>query len=280
MRSSCLCGAVRWTAADPQSLSHCHCGRCRKQHGVAFATYAMVAADGFRMEGADAIASWESTPGFARRFCRHCGSIVPAEPTEGFPFAFVPAGNFDDDTALRPAFHIFVASKAPWYEIPDALPRFDAFPPGIDAPVWPSLAREHAGDGIAGSCSCGAVAFTLTAPPFFARNCHCQRCRKARSAAHAANMLNRASEIRWERGAEHVAHYKIPDARFFTQCFCDVCGAKVPRVDPSRDYAITPLGSLDTDPGIRPTEHIFTASKAPWFDIADALPQHPAAPPS
>lgn len=280
MQSSCLCGAVRWsTGAVPVSVEHCHCGRCRKQHGVAFATYAMLPAEGFRVEGAESIDAWESAPGFFRRFCRRCGAVVPGEPSAAFPFVFLPAGNVDDDTDLRPEFHIFVASKAPWHEITDSLPRHQAFPPEFDAPIWPDLPRERTGDGIPGSCACGAVAFTLTAPPFLARNCHCRRCRKARSAAHAANMLNRATEIRWDRGNEHVATYKIPDARFFTQCFCDVCGSKLPRVDPSRDLTITPMGSLDTDPGIRPQEHIWVASKADWFDITDSLPQHPEAPP-
>ena len=31
--------------------------------------------------------------------------------------------------AIRPLVHIHTASKAPWYEISDALPQFSAFPP-------------------------------------------------------------------------------------------------------------------------------------------------------
>jgi hypothetical protein len=34
------------------------------------------------------------------------------------------------------------------------------------------------------------------------------------------------------------------------------------------------LGSLVDEPSIRPTEHIHVASKAPWYEIADDLPQH------
>ena len=32
------------------------------------------------------------------------------------------------------------------------------------------------------------------------------------------------------------------------------------------------MGTLDSDPGIRPNWHIFTASKVPWLEIADDLP--------
>ncbi|RIL00857.1 MAG: hypothetical protein DCC71_18430 [Proteobacteria bacterium] len=279
IHSSCLCGDVAWDVDGPfQFLSHCHCSRCRKAHGVPFASYVMAPASGFALRGAQSRVEWQSSPGMKRCFCGRCGSTVPGDP-EG-ELTFVPAGNFESDPGVRPVAHIFAASKAPWYEITDALPRFDAFPPGVDAAVLADRPHAHAGDGVHGGCNCGAVAFTLTAPPFLARYCHCARCRKARSAAHAANLLNRANEIRWDRGADRIASYKIPEAKFFMQCFCSTCGSKLPRVDPSRDYTITPLGSLDDDPGIRPTEHIFAASKAPWFDITDPLPQHPEAAPS
>ena len=33
------------------------------------------------------------------------------------------------------------------------------------------------------------------------------------------------------------------------------------------------LGSLADAPSIKPTEHIFVGSKAPWFEITDELPQ-------
>ena len=33
------------------------------------------------------------------------------------------------------------------------------------------------------------------------------------------------------------------------------------------------MGSLVDAPSIRPTEHIFVGSKAPWFEITDDLPQ-------
>lgn len=38
-------------------------------------------------------------------------------------------------------------------------------------------------------------------------------------------------------------------------------------------------GGLTTAPGVRPLEHILVGSKAPWFTIGDALPQHAADPP-
>lgn len=276
MRSSCLCGDVTWEVdGAPQFLSHCHCSRCRKQHGTGFASYAMAPMQGFRVEGAERVKSWESSPGFSRKFCTRCGSAVAGDPQHGF--AFMPAGNFDADPGIKPMAHIFVASKAPWYDIPDALPRFDAFPPGVDSPVLPGMTHPPKPAGVTrGSCNCGAVAFEYEGDALLARNCHCQRCRKARSAAHAANLLVRPAQLRFAKGEDHLVSHKVPDAKFFTQVFCDTCGSKMPRVDPSRDLAIIPMGSLDDDPGIKPKEHIFVGSKAPWFEIADGLTQHDA----
>ncbi len=41
----------------------------------------------------------------------------------------LPLGALDDDPGVKPACHVFVASKAPWHDITDDLPRFDALPP-------------------------------------------------------------------------------------------------------------------------------------------------------
>jgi hypothetical protein len=271
--ASCLCGDVTWTLEGPfHHMSHCHCSRCRKAHGVAFATYVAAGADGFALRGREHVVRWESSPGFFRCFCGRCGSVVPGDTLEGLGFA--PAGNFEDDPGIRPQAHIFTASKAPWYEIPDALPRFDTYPPGIDAPVLPDRPAAKPSGAPGGSCLCGSVAYVVEGKPVRFVSCHCSRCRKARSAAHASNFFTPLDGVRFTRGQELLASYKVPEAQHFTQVFCRRCGSSMPRLDPSRGIAVVPMGSLDGDPGIRPTAHIFVGSKAPWFDIADALPQY------
>ena len=58
------------------------------------------------------------------------------------------------------------------------------------------------------------------------------------------------SAVTVKKGAEHLREYAVPDAKFFTQTFCDTCGSKMPRLDPGRDIAVIPLGCLDDDPEI------------------------------
>jgi len=279
LRASCLCGDVTWQFDAPvEWMSHCHCSRCRKAHGAAFATYVAGTAASFRLDGAERVKRFPSSPGSERPFCGRCGSVVPAANANGQVFA--PAGNFLDDPGVRPLAHIFVASKAPWSEIRDALPRFDAFPEGIDAAIVADRAPLDPPGRPRGSCLCGAVTFVVEGKPLMARHCHCGRCRRARSAAYASNLLTRADGVRFTRGTDRFEEYKVPEARFFTHVFCRTCGSTVPRIDRGRDLAIIPLGSLDDDPGMRPMEHIFVDSKAPWLDLPDdGLPRHPAAPP-
>ena len=68
-------------------------------------------------------------------------------------------------------------------------------------------------------------------------------------------------------------------SQFFTQAFCTTCGGKTPRHDADRGIAVAALGTFDDDPGMHPQRHIFTGSKAPWFEITDGLPQDAGAPP-
>lgn len=35
-------------------------------------------------------------------------------------------GTLDDDPGVKPALHIFVGSKAPWFDISDGLPQHEA----------------------------------------------------------------------------------------------------------------------------------------------------------
>ncbi len=47
----------------------------------------------------------------------------------GQKLSWVSLGTIIGDPKLRPEAHIFVGSKAPWYEITDDLPQFDEWPP-------------------------------------------------------------------------------------------------------------------------------------------------------
>jgi hypothetical protein len=281
VHGSCLCGDVAWEADGPfEGMHHCHCGRCRKAHGTAFATAVLAPTAGLRTtRGGDRIVVYAPEGAFARPFCGRCGSHLSSEAGDGQ--AIVHTGSLDEDPGVRPIGRIFMGSNAPWYRPFDALPRFDAWAPGMDLPVMPDPVREPAPPGVVrGSCLCGGVAFVVEGAPTTARYCHCSRCRKARAAAHATNLVAPIDQVRFTQGADRVRTFKLPEARFFSQCFCADCGGKLPRLTSERAIAIVPMGALDDDPGMRAACQIFTASKAPWIDLDPAIQAWPQAAPA
>ncbi len=279
LSGSCLCGDVAFEIEGPvEPLSHCHCSMCRKMNGAAFATWIAAPRSAFRwLRGTDRIKRYDSSASAWRPFCSRCGSSVPAAP-ESMDRVFVPLGLITGDPKLGPMRHGFVGSKAPWYEITDALPQFEAYPPGFGEAVPSPRKTEPTPEAIRGGCLCGAVAYEIPRPvagPIVF--CHCTRCRRARAAAHNANLFVDLERFRWLRGEDRVVTFKVPEAERFTQAFCKECGSPVPHVGLTR--VVVPAGSLDDDPGVRPGLHIFVASKAPWFEISDDLPRYDAYPP-
>jgi hypothetical protein len=253
---------------------------CRKHHGAPFATFVVAPLAEFRwIAGEDAVVSYRSSEQGVRYSCRHCASVVPTLLPEA-GLAIAPAGNLDGDPGIRPQTHMFAASKPAWYTITDALPQHAGMPPEYGGGMGltrPTVAQR---EGVAdGSCLCAAVAYEVRSP-LRMFNCHCSRCRRGRSAAHTTNLFAKVDDFAFTSGAELVAEYKVPEAKFFTIAFCTRCGGKVPRVARDRGMVSVPAGTLDTDPGMRPQAHIYVASKAPWFEITDDLPQYPEGPPA
>lgn len=281
LRGSCLCGAVTYQISGPFNMMvHCHCSMCRKHHGAAFATFVGAPLLGFKwLSGEDQIDCYASSENGRRCFCRHCGSVTPTLIKE-MDLALVPAGNLDGDPGIRPQSHVFVGSKAPWYTITDDLPQHEEFPPefgvgGITRPVVEP--REGV---VFGSCLCNSITYEITGKPLRTANCHCSRCRRGRSAAHASNLFYKIEDFRFTRQDVPIGDYRVPEAKFFGVSFCTKCGSAVPRISKERGAVVVPAGPLDTDPGAQPAVHIFVGSKACWFEITDAIPQHQMAAPA
>jgi hypothetical protein len=134
-KGGCLCGAVQFEITGPiRNIVHCHCSRCRKAQGSAFATNGIVKAGDFKIiSGADALTGYESSPGQIKYFCNICGSPIMSK-TESKPEQVrVRIGAIDSDIEERPMAHIFATSKANWEEISGDLPQYEAYEPGRNA---------------------------------------------------------------------------------------------------------------------------------------------------
>ena len=130
VEGSCLCGAIRFGVDGRFTpIQFCHCRRCRKSTGSAFAAGIAARTHAFRWLAGEELAQQytapvrESPPPYRAAFCKQCGSPVPIYDSEQ-PFVIIPAGALDADPGTRPLRHIFVGVKAPWFEITDAVPQF------------------------------------------------------------------------------------------------------------------------------------------------------------
>ena len=115
MTGQCFCGSVAFGFDGPTTdIEICHCSRCQRATGSAFAAEFRVRAEKFRwLRGEELISIFDAPilrepPSYRRSFCRTCGSAVPSV-FAGNPVVTIPTGLVDGDVPVRAADHIWVA---------------------------------------------------------------------------------------------------------------------------------------------------------------------------
>jgi hypothetical protein len=133
VRGSCLCGGVRFEVTEPfRRANHCHCSLCRKHSGTFGLTQGRVPREAFRLvSGADLLRVFRPAGGTAVKvFCSVCGSSLFGGTWPGGEEVSIRLGSLNGDPGIRPQYHSFVGSRAPWDEVPeDGLPRYEGPPP-------------------------------------------------------------------------------------------------------------------------------------------------------
>jgi hypothetical protein len=125
LKGSCLCGSITYQVeGDIDTVIKCHCKKCRKSSGTAFGTNAPVKASAFMLtSGKDALGGFKSSDDLVRHFCRNCGSPIYSQRLSTPELIRLRIGTLDTPISAKPAFHIYVASKAEWDDIQDDLPQ-------------------------------------------------------------------------------------------------------------------------------------------------------------
>lgn len=125
-----------------------------------------------------------------------------------------------------------------------------------------------------GGCACGAVRFRLTNAPMIVHACHCHDCQRLSGSAFALNMWIERKFV--EASGDDLVAFSVPpgsSGKPHDVFRCAKCGAALwskYHAAPG-DTLLVRAGALDDPAAITPDVHIFTRSKAPWFDLpADA----------
>jgi catechol 2,3-dioxygenase-like lactoylglutathione lyase family enzyme len=121
----CYCGSVSFRVEDAFAYaSNCHCSNCRRTTGSAFKPFAGIEREKLAVaEGRDSLLI-VGDDDLNDTHCAACGSLLFSVVREG-EYVHVALGSLVDAPRIRPTKHIFVGSKAPWFEIADDLPRFE-----------------------------------------------------------------------------------------------------------------------------------------------------------
>lgn len=134
-------------------------------------------------------------------------------------------------------------------------------------------------DPVHGSCLCGGVRYSITAPFRRANLCHCTRCRKHSGTAASAQGRVPAAGFTVNAGEELLTVWR-PEDGGMAKVFCRVCGSSLFGGSwPDGDEVSVRLGGLDEAPGIQVQFHTFAAAPAPWeVPYEDGLPRHDGPP--
>jgi hypothetical protein len=127
---SCLCKAITFEAQEtPNLVFNCHCSRCRKSHGSAFATqvFASKASLNFT-SGHEKLSEYQSTGG-VRTFCSICGSRLMNYAANGNgDYLSVAISAIDEPHQFAPIADCFVSNKAPWSELDTNIEQYSELP--------------------------------------------------------------------------------------------------------------------------------------------------------
>lgn len=125
---------------------------------------------------------------------------------------------------------------------------------------------------LTGHCHCGAIAFEVKSDILTFQHCHCETCRRIHGTVYNSSAVVERAGFTLTRGAEALREYESSPGK--KRCFCTRCGSPIYSYrDAEPRYVVLRMGTVDGDPGTRPTRHIWVSQKAPWYEILDDLPQ-------
>jgi hypothetical protein len=129
LKGRCGCHTVEYEVSDEFIAAFiCHCSNCRATTGSAFLPWGEIERGKFRVtKGAASLVLLGEERADHETRCGTCWSLVYWTSRDG-AYVRVPYGTLIDEPALKPMAHMFVDSKAPWYEILDDLPQHDEYP--------------------------------------------------------------------------------------------------------------------------------------------------------
>jgi hypothetical protein len=134
---------------------------------------------------------------------------------------------------------------------------------------------------LTGSCLCGAIRFTVSAPVADLRACHCTSCQKASGAGGSVNAVMPSSAFRITQGTPKRYDAKADSGRTLYRYFCGDCGSPIysQRATGHNNMIVVRAGLFDRKDGsMKIKTNIWTKSAAPWAHFDPDSQQVPGQP--
>jgi hypothetical protein len=130
LSGQCLCGSVQYKYHGKMGkIVHCHCSKCRKWHGAAFRSRAVVEKASFHwISGKDQLLFFDSSENVSKSFCGKCGSNLVSFYKHNDHILGLPLGAIEGHLDYIEQIHIFTKYKAVWYQITDHHPQYPELP--------------------------------------------------------------------------------------------------------------------------------------------------------
>jgi hypothetical protein len=123
---------------------------------------------------------------------------------------------------------------------------------------------------LTGSCLCNGVSYEISGGVGDLTHCHCSMCRKMHGAAFSTYAPVAWAAFKFIQGEDLISDYRSSED--VTRTFCRACGSTLQFIRDDRPGFGLAVGTLDDDPGRRPTAQIWVSDKAAWWDLQSEPP--------
>lgn len=125
---------------------------------------------------------------------------------------------------------------------------------------------------LSGSCSCGAIRYTLNSPPLFVHCCHCKDCQRQTGSAFVVNALIEAERV-VVAGETEATSMPTDSGQPHRIHRCPKCKVALwSNYGGRENLRFVRVGTLDEPAALPPDVHIYTRSKLPWVKLPEGVP--------
>jgi len=123
-----------------------------------------------------------------------------------------------------------------------------------------------------GRCLCGAVTFTVSAPPVRMAQCHCEQCRRSTGTGHIMQAFFNREDVTIT-GETSVYRSVADSGSERRRYFCPTCGSRLFSDNARRPGLIAiAAGAFDESGWFKPEAIVYSAQRPAWDVVDDTLP--------